>query len=109
MAGLGLGDGVLLLRFDCRHRAAGPYRAGVPPVSLPSLRQAVQRAQRWAAEPHAVPIRRHRPVELRKLVAVCGGDLPGLRDRALLLLSFAGALRRSELVGIDREHLRRAL
>jgi len=45
-------------------------------------------------------------VELRKLVAVCQGDLTGLRDRALLLLGFAGALRRSELVGIDREHLR---
>src|SRR4051794_37270713 len=45
-------------------------------------------------------------VELRKLVAACPGDLAGLRDRALLLLGFAGALRRSELVGIDREHLR---
>ena len=44
--------------------------------------------------------------ELGKLVAACGGDLTGLRDRALLLLGFAGALRRSELVGIDREHLR---
>jgi integrase len=45
-------------------------------------------------------------VELRKLVAVCPGDLAGLRDRALLLLGFAGALRRAELVGLDREHLR---
>ena len=44
--------------------------------------------------------------ELRTLVAACPGDLAGLRDRALLLLGFAGALRRSELVGIDREHLR---
>lgn len=44
--------------------------------------------------------------ELRRLIAACPGDLAGLRDRALLLLGFAGALRRSELVGIDREHLR---
>jgi integrase len=29
-----------------------------------------------------------------------------LRDRALILLGFAGAFRRSELVGIDVEHLR---
>jgi integrase len=29
-----------------------------------------------------------------------------LRDRALLLAGFAGALRRSELVALDREHLR---
>ncbi len=45
-------------------------------------------------------------LELRKLVAACPGDLAGLRDRALLLLGFAGALRRSELVGVDHEHLR---
>jgi hypothetical protein len=32
--------------------------------------------------------------ELKKLVAVCGGDTAGLRDRALLLVGFAGALRR---------------
>lgn len=44
--------------------------------------------------------------ELRRLVAACPGDLAGRRDRALLLLGFAGALRRSELVAIDREHLR---
>ena len=30
----------------------------------------------------------------------------GARDRALLLLGFAGALRRSELVALDVEHLR---
>ena len=28
-------------------------------------------------------------------------DLRGLRDRAILALSFAGALRRSEIVGLD--------
>ena len=44
--------------------------------------------------------------ELRRLVAGCGSDLTGVRDRALLLLGFAGALRRSEIVGVDREHLR---
>lgn len=44
--------------------------------------------------------------EVRGLLRACGGELPGLRDRALLLLGFAGALRRSELVGIDVEHLR---
>jgi site-specific recombinase XerD len=31
-----------------------------------------------------------------------------LRDRALILLGFAGAFRRSDLVGIDVEHVRRA-
>jgi integrase len=44
--------------------------------------------------------------EVKRLLGACGTDLPGLRDQSLLLLGFAGALRRSELVGIDREHLR---
>lgn len=29
------------------------------------------------------------------------GTLRGLRDRAVLLLGFAGGLRRSEIVGLD--------
>jgi integrase len=32
-------------------------------------------------------------------------DLAGVRDRALLLLGFAGAMRRAELIGLDVEHL----
>nr|WP_245215007.1 tyrosine-type recombinase/integrase [Pararoseomonas indoligenes] len=44
--------------------------------------------------------------EVKRLLAVCGTDTAGYRDRALLLLGFAGALRRSEIVAIDREHLR---
>ena len=39
------------------------------------------------------------------LVSGCGEDLHGRRDRALLLLGFAGAFRRSELAAIEREHL----
>jgi len=39
------------------------------------------------------------------LIAMVGtldlGDLRGLRDRAILLLGFAGGLRRSEIVGLD--------
>ncbi len=34
------------------------------------------------------------------------GDLAGLRDRALPLLGYAVALRRSELAAVEREHLR---
>ncbi len=38
---------------------------------------------------------------VKSLLAIMGDDLHGLRDRALLLLGFAGALRRSELVALD--------
>jgi len=43
--------------------------------------------------------------EVQRLVATCDDSLVGLRDRALLLVAFAGALRRSELCGIEVEHL----
>ena len=57
----------------------------------------------------------HRPVrpaaalisaDVKQLIAVCPGDLAGLRDRALFLVGLAGAFRRSELVAIDVAHLR---
>nr|ACF28473.1 phage integrase [Azospirillum baldaniorum] len=36
-----------------------------------------------------------------QMIARLGHDLRGLRDRAILLLGFAGGLRRSEIVGLD--------
>ena len=38
---------------------------------------------------------------LAMLATLQAGDLRGLRDRALLLVGFAGGLRRSEIVGLD--------
>jgi site-specific recombinase XerD len=53
--------------------------------------------------------------QIRAIIAATSDDLLGARDRALVLLGFAGALRRSELVGprhrylaapsLDRRHL----
>jgi integrase len=45
---------------------------------------------------------------LREILAPIGDDLRGRRDRALLLVGFAGALRRSELAAIQVEHLEAA-
>ena len=42
---------------------------------------------------------------LRQMLSPIPDDLRGLRDRALLLTGFAGALRRSELAAIRVEHL----
>jgi integrase len=51
----------------------------------------------------AVPVRKA-PATADKVVAMAAladADLKGLRDRAILLLGFAGAFRRSELVALD--------
>lgn len=50
------------------------------------------------------PPRRARPLEieeLRQVVAACPDTPKGRRDRALLLVGFAGGFRRSELSGLD--------
>jgi integrase len=41
------------------------------------------------------------PDDLRAMLATLPHDLRGLRDRAILLMGFAGGLRRSEIVGLD--------
>ena len=42
------------------------------------------------------------PEDLMAMIATLNlGDLRGLRDRAILLVGFAGGLRRSEIVGLD--------
>jgi integrase len=42
------------------------------------------------------------PEDLKAMIATLDlGDLRGLRDRAILLIGFAGGLRRSEIVGLD--------
>lgn len=70
----------------------------------PEIRQAL----RGIAAEYGEPARNAAALtieDLRRLVAGCGEDLVGLRDRALLVVGFAGALRRSELVAVQHEHL----
>jgi integrase len=54
---------------------------------------------------HAAPPRQKEAVLPENLIAMLEtldrGTLRGLRDRAMLLLGFAGGLRRSEIVGLD--------
>jgi integrase len=42
------------------------------------------------------------PEDLRDMLATLPHDLRGLRDRAMLLIGFAGGLRRSEIVSLDK-------
>ncbi|WP_267359826.1 MULTISPECIES: tyrosine-type recombinase/integrase [unclassified Methylobacterium] len=56
---------------------------------------------------HGQPAAKKRPlmtVDLRRAVATLPNTLAGTRDRALILVGFAAALRRSELVGLEVAH-----
>ncbi len=49
------------------------------------------------------PVQKHAilPEDILAMVGTLGFDLRGLRDRAILLLGYAGGLRRSEIVSLD--------
>lgn len=73
-------------------------------AAMPTDDPEVQTALRGARRQHGRPTQQAaaiRLVELRALLATCDDSTVGQRDRALLLLGFAGALRRSEIVGLD--------
>ena len=48
-----------------------------------------------------MPNHGEKAAKMRSMVALAPDGLTGLRDRALLLVGFAGAFRRSELVALD--------
>ena len=79
------------------HRLKGHALSGSAPAISTVMGGIARRSSR--------PIKRARALvieDLRSIVAdISGEDVRALRDRALLLLGFFGALRRSELVALD--------
>ena len=71
-----------------------------PPTNSDAVRATLRGIRRSASN---APVRKEPATAERILamVALAGGGAKGLRDRALLLLGFAGAFRRSELVALD--------
>lgn len=85
-----------LAAISAAHRAVGH--------PSPTKHEAVRVVRRGVRVTHGTEQRRVRPVtvpDLRRMVDDLGDDLTAARDRALLLVGFAAALRRSELVGLD--------
>lgn len=85
-----------LAAINTRLRLAGREAVTARAEPLASVLRGVRREI-------GAPPTRARPIEvdeLRAILGACGGEVAGLRDRALLLLGFAGAFRRSELAGL---------
>ena len=92
-----------------RRRVAAIARAcGVAGHPLDTKHPAIRETLRGIARKHGAPARRSAALttaEIKKLSRACGTDLAGARDRALFLVGFSGALRRSELVALDVAHV----
>ena len=83
------------------HQLAGlpdPVSEKLVRTTMAGIRRLLGTAQR-GKEPLTVPL-------LRKMLPSTGDDSRTLRDRALLLVGFAGAFRRSELVALRYEDLK---
>ncbi len=88
-----------------RRRVAAIVRAcRIAGHPLDTKHPAIRETFRGIDRKHGTPARRSAALttaDICKLAAACGSTLPETRDRALFLIGFAGALRRSELVGLS--------
>jgi integrase len=70
----------------------------------PTDREAVKATMRGIRRPVQLPSKRKSPVlaeHARSMASAAPGGMKGIRDKAILLLGFSGAFRRSELVALD--------
>jgi integrase len=89
-------------------RLAALSKAHAGSTVNPARSALVLATMRGIVRRHQESPRQAKPLVKEELVAVLdriGGELRDVRDRALLLIGFAGAFRRSELVALDREDL----
>jgi integrase len=84
--------------------------AEINPLRDPRVRQLLSAVRRAYARRGRAPVRPQAATAsiLETLVATCGDDLAGIRDRALLYFGFSsGGRRRSEIVAASFENVRR--
>ncbi len=88
----------------CRRLAAIAEQHKANGHASPSEEWVVRNTLRRLRVEHGGPARGKAPLlteDLKKMVESIPETFAGLRDRAVLLLGFAGAMRRRELVGLD--------
>lgn len=95
--------------FTLRRRVAAIARAcGIAGQPLDTMHPAIRETLRGIGRTYGEPTRRSAALttaEVRKLARACDVTLAGAWNRTLFLLGFAGALCRSELVGLDVQDL----
>lgn len=89
-----------LVAISQAHQAAG-HASPTKATAVRATMQGIRRALGVAQEGKAPAI----TADIRAMVEKLPEGLLGVRDRALLLLGFAGAFRRSELVALNRDDL----
>lgn len=89
-----------LISISVAHQAKGLQS----PMKNPLVRSTLQgiRRQNGSRKTRKEALRAH---ELREIVSLLPDDFWGMRNKAILLIGYAGAFRRSELVGIQHEDL----
>ncbi len=109
----GLPEGVpplgLALPTLRRRLAAIASRHAVASLETPTDHPLVRKMLRRYARSRGTAVQKKDPLlveRLPSLVLAMGDDLPAQRDRSLLLLGYAGAFRRAELVALDVGDLR---
>ena len=108
-AGLAAGTVGLSLPTLRRRLAAIASRHATAGLETPTDHPLVRRLLRRYSRSRGVAVRKKDPLLIDQLATInmaMGDDLAAQRDRALLLLGYAGAFRRSELVALDVEQLR---
>gem|GEM_PF-1311273 len=92
-------------RFDMTFISAIHEAKGLPNPTNTKLIKATLRGIQRA---HGVPQNQVSPLlveDLTHIICLMGNDVKSLRNKALLLIGFAGGLRRSELVALDRDDI----
>ena len=96
-----------IYRFDNPHLNLGPESNPLRDPKIRQLLSAVRRAYARRGHAPSRPAAATRSV-METLLATCGDDLNGIRDRALLLFGWAsGGRRRSEITAATFENVRR--
>ncbi|MHB9036316.1 MAG: site-specific integrase [Armatimonadota bacterium] len=85
--------------------AAAHRESGYPsPTSHSAIKELLRGMTRKLGTPPK-PVDALLSEDIKKMVVVLPDSLLGVRDKAIILVGFAGAFRRSEIVGLDMENI----